>query len=377
MLRLARTSIGLAGVALNSWCFHMVAAKLLDAARDVSLMATSRRTDLEQGPRGPFGEKPLFNHATRRNAYRALSKNLASPRAFLIGAFILCTYTITSSHRATGAEGLESLVPHGRSAFGIRDPIDLSSATTLVIYDYQGLDDEDADNLRFFLALGVSPDDGNRYIVVAKEQLAQQQEGEEGSTSLDDSLLGPEQIPLPPFESLPPNVEIILRPNTPCRSAWGVLGWLIESNSIDPHGYKNFILVDSSVRGPFLPSHWPPLVHWSAALLARLQGSVHMAGATMTTDATQPGPQAPPQAQPRPQPRIRSGVVAFDQAALVAIRKDPDVLKCRDTVEDALWYNEAGASAAVLHSGLNLDCLMLRFQNKDWLDKSSWGWKER
>ena len=355
----------------------MVTDKLLDAARNVSLMATSRRTDLEQGSRS-FGEKPLLFNATRRNAYKAFSKNLSSPKAFLIGAFILCTYTITSSHRATGEDGLESLVPHGRSAFGIRDPIDLSTATTLVIYDYQGLDEEDADNLRFFLALGVSPDDGNRYMIVSNEQLVPQQQGEDGMIlPIDDSLLGPEQIPLPPFESLPPNVEIVLRPNVPCRSAGGVLGWLMESNSIDTNGYKNFILLDSSVRGPFLPSHWPPLVHWSASLLARLQGSVRMAGATISTDPTQPGPDAPPEAQPRPQPRIRSGVVAFDQAALAAIRKDPDVLKCRGNAEDALWYNEAGASAAVLYSGLNIDCLMLRFQNKDWLDKSSWGWKER
>ena len=64
-------------------------------------MATSRRTDLEQGARGPFGDKPLFNHATRRNAYKALSKNLSSPKAFLIGQLhfqqLVCYIIVTNT----------------------------------------------------------------------------------------------------------------------------------------------------------------------------------------------------------------------------------------------------------------------------------------
>lgn len=290
-------------------------------------------------------------------------------------------YIIISSHRATGPNGLDALLPRSRSSFGLEDSALLAGgrSSTLVIYDYQGLDEEDLDNLRYFLALGVNSDDGNRYIIIVQEKLLHvEDDDQDGDGAIEDEDLGlSEEIPLPPLEGLPSNVEIIARPNGPCRSSWGVLGWFLYADVLDMSVFQNFILVDSSVRGPFLPAHWPPVVHWSAALLPRLQGTVHMVGATILTDPTHPGPNAPVAALTRVQPRIRSGLVAFDHIALQAIQRDPDALKCRADVGDAAWFNEAGASAAVLHSGLNLDCLMLRYQNKDWLDKSSWGWKER
>jgi hypothetical protein len=340
-------------------------------------MATSRRSDLEHGSRAFSPDRPLFGTPTRRNAAKAFSRTFSSPQTFLIAAFLLCIYTLISSHRATGPEGLDALLPRSRSAFGLEDPALLTGPpSTLVIYDYQGLDEEDLDNLRFFLALGVAPDDGNRYIIIAQEKLLHEDEQDEDGALEDEALGLPEEYPLPPLEGLPSNIQIIPRPNEPCRSSWGVLGWLLYADVLDMSVFQNFILVDSSVRGPFLPAHWPPIVHWSAALLSRLHGTVHMVGATISTDPTHPGPGAPLAALTRVQPRVRSGVVAFDHIALQAIQTDPDALKCRAGVEDAAWFNEAGASAAVLHSGLNLDCLMLRYQNKDWLDKSSWGWKE-
>ncbi|KAL4524203.1 hypothetical protein Ndes2526B_g00222 [Nannochloris sp. 'desiccata'] len=278
----------------------------------------------------------------------------------------------------TGPNGLDALLPRSRSAFGLENPsLAGGPPSTLVIYDYQGLDEEDLDNLRFFLALGVTSDDGNRYVIIAQEKLLQEEDDQDEDGALEDEALGlPDEIPLPPLEGLPSNIEIVARPNEPCRSSWGVLGWLLYADVLDLSVFQNFILVDSSVRGPFLPAHWPPIVHWSTALLSRLQGTVHMVGATISTDPTHPGPGAPVAALTRVQPRVRSGLVAFDRVALQAIQTDPDALKCRADVEDAAWFNEAGTSAAVLHSGLNLDCLMLRYQNKDWLDKSSWGWKE-
>ena len=353
----------------------MVTEKILDA---VSLMATSRRSDLEHGARSFFRDGPLFRTPTRRHASKVISRTFTSPKAFVILAFMVCMYTLFSSHLAGGGpDSLDAFLPHGRSAFGLVDSAFLDSASTLVIYDYQGLDEEDMDNLRYFLAVGVSVGDGNRYLIVSQQQLSPTHidaDGVEIETEID---LPDDLWPLPPLVSLPSNVQIVMRPNEPCRSSWGVFGWIIDNGIIDISIFKSFVLVESSVRGPFLPAHWPPLVHWSTSLTTRLDGAVHMAGTTISTDPTQPGPAAPLAALPRPQPRLGSGLVAFDHVALEAIQKDPDALKCRATPEDARWFNEAGASAAVLHAGLNLDCLMLRFQNKDWLDKSSWGWKER
>lgn len=117
------------------------------------------------------------------------------------------------------------------------------------------------------------------------------------------------------------------------------------------------------------------MVHWSQALTARLQGGVHMVGATIATNPAPAGPLAPPGSKARPQPRLRDHLLAFDHAALGTLRSTSDVLQCYANQMDAAWYSEAGAAAALLKAGHNLDCLMLRYQGHDWRDRSLWGWK--
>jgi hypothetical protein len=67
--------------------------------------------------------------------------------------------------------------------------------------------------------------------------------------------------------------------------------------------------------------------------------------------------------------------VAFDRTALGVLLSDPDVLRCHAHPADAVWRSEAGAAAALLREGHNLDCLMLRYKGRDWSDRSMWGWK--
>ncbi len=38
---------------------------------------------------------------------------------------------------------------------------------------------------------------------------------------------------------------------------WGTVGWAIKEGHAQPHLYKYFIVMNSSVRGPFLPPYWP------------------------------------------------------------------------------------------------------------------------
>ena len=40
---------------------------------------------------------------------------------------------------------------------------------------------------------------------------------------------------------------------------------------------------------------------------------------------------------------------------------------------NTIYYSELGASAAVLDAGLNIGCLLARYQGVDWRDRANWG----
>ena len=66
------------------------------------------------------------------------------------------------------------------------------------------------------------------------------------------------QLHAPPF---PPFVRQLVKDGE-CYS-WGAFGWMLNSGKINVKKYTYFVLVDSSVRGPFIapyvPVRYPPL----------------------------------------------------------------------------------------------------------------------
>ena len=54
---------------------------------------------------------------------------------------------------------------------------------------------------------------------------------------------------------LPSNAKIVHR-FARCFD-WGTFGWAVTSGVQQTGGYRFFILMNSSARGPFLPSYWP------------------------------------------------------------------------------------------------------------------------
>jgi hypothetical protein len=37
----------------------------------------------------------------------------------------------------------------------------------------------------------------------------------------------------------------------------GTYGWLFRTQNVSVDAYRYFVFINSSVRGPFLPAHWP------------------------------------------------------------------------------------------------------------------------
>ena len=38
---------------------------------------------------------------------------------------------------------------------------------------------------------------------------------------------------------------------------WGTFGWALFNLNLDIKAYRHFIFLNTSIRGPFLPSYWP------------------------------------------------------------------------------------------------------------------------
>ena len=60
------------------------------------------------------------------------------------------------------------------------------------------------------------------------------------------------QLHAPPF---PPSVRQLVKDGE-CYS-WGAFGWMLNSGKVNVKKYTYFVLVDSSVRGPFIPPYVP------------------------------------------------------------------------------------------------------------------------
>lgn len=73
------------------------------------------------------------------------------------------------------------------------------------------------------------------------------------SVQWHDVSLGFIFLQLPDISNkIPSNAEVITHPNS-CYD-WGTIGWLLESGRVDTLKYKYFLFMNSSVRGPFIPT---------------------------------------------------------------------------------------------------------------------------
>ena len=175
--------------------------------------------------------------------------------------------------------------------------------------------------------------------------------------------------------------------------------------------YTHFIWLNSSVRGPFLPSYLRGTLHWSAPLLGKLGPGVKLVGATVNCGGAYGRPPAPhvqsylaatdhvglqvrvgrgtcarvglrwvgarhlrrarctstpaPDLHPRPpthppaNPRTTHRPTHAPRQVLL---ERGTVFRCWDTMEETVLNSEIGASQAILDAGFTFDCLMLRYQ---------------
>ena len=69
--------------------------------------------------------------------------------------------------------------------------------------------------------------------------------------------------------------------------------------------FKYLVLINSSVRGPFLPAYLPRGVHWTTILTAKLTADVKLVGSTINCGGAYTISEM--------QPHVQSYAVAMDQ----------------------------------------------------------------
>ena len=265
---------------------------------------------------------------------------------------------------------------------------------TLVLYVHSENDGQHLPNFLYFLDKAVRCWQDVDYLFVINRDDA------ESLNATDPSA--PWRQRLPP---LPPNAKYILHPNE-CMD-WGTAGWLLSlpdthPDHVDTSKYRYFFLLNSSVKGPFLPifleermdldgsvqcgeggqpidgTSPASLFSWPHIFLSRLSTSVKLVGCTISCEIDT---------------HVQSYLLAFDFVALQvlwqvdgrvkegtfpiaverdfgrwqtfkggirAVNKTGPAFTCPVDYASATRQGEVGASQAILSAGYNI-AVMERF----------------
>lgn len=143
-----------------------------------------------------------------------------------------------------------------------------------------------------------------------------------------------------------PNIRAIERENR-CFD----LGGYHEVLAAEPDllkKYSRFIMLNASLRGPFLPS-WADGVCWSDAYWRKLSARVRVVGMTYNCAKTYSVPVAP---------HVQSMILATDQAGMAILMEN---WKCFENLDDAVGHGEVPITAWIRDAGYDVYAMMAAF----------------
>lgn len=245
-----------------------------------------------------------------------------------------------------GSSRRQALELNGGTGFGRRRD------STLVIYVYNAADEEEERNFAFFLRYGIVEDGPTYRIIVTRGH-------------------GVKEFPRLP--SLPQNAQYLR--TEACPTTWGAIDAVMRVLPVADHKY--FVVVDSRMRGPFIPSYASPggVLHWTEAFTNKLTDKVKMVGPIISCEgAPEDGNAA---GDWRGNPYVSPHVWATDAEGWQLLANEPGVFRCHGSKWESRYHSDAGASLAMLKNGWTIDCLLTRYQGIDWTSTSSWQCNQR
>ncbi len=312
----------------------------------------------------------------------------------IVALLVSCSMATQPTHASTTG----SLLARSHPTITTTTQTTATTSRTLVAYVFAANDPEYETNLRYFLAHGVLADRCCDYAIILNREptqapLANLPPLPMGSTYIDHTnecydlyvlfLRGCYGRGYPPPTLYTQNI------------VRGTIGWAVAHGHLAPQRYQYILLLNSSVRGPFVPAYWPRKLHWSRAFTSRIQGDVKLVGPTINCESY-PSSDGKSMAH---NPHVQTYAVAMDQVCCVGgcvththantvppsrkntpktqmayqlLQRNGSVFTCQSTLQDTVYYAEFGASRVLLDAGYNIDSLMLRYQGVDWRNRSNW-----
>lgn len=205
------------------------------------------------------------------------------------------------------------------------------SNRTLVMYVYHESNEWYKDNLRFFIKVAMQDNDHDDvdYLLIIN----------------GESSLPLEVILATTAAQREGRVQLLRRPNT-CYDG-GSMGEVLRARSRLAESYRYYFLMNSSVRGPFLPRYFQAIfkaksaevgsgaLAWTSVLTSLLDDEVKLAGTTISCMG---------------QVHVQSMVLATDQLGL-GLLLNGGVLDCPTSLNEAIRIYELGATTTILDAG--------------------------
>lgn len=175
----------------------------------------------------------------------------------------------------------------------------------------------------------------------------------------------------PRLPALPDNAQY-LRTEL-CTNTWGAIDAVRGALPLAQHEY--IMVVDSTVRGPFLPPYMSDSLHWTEAFTSRITTTTKLVGSMISCEGAPAEGNAA--GQWRANPHVLSSAWATDSEGWRVLAAEPGVVRCHAKPWDARYHSNVGSSLAILNAGYSLDCLLTRYQGVDWTNTATWNCNQR
>jgi len=155
---------------------------------------------------------------------------------------------------------------------------------------------------------------------------------------------------------VPPYVKTLFRDNI----GYDFGGWsdaLLTNNLYK--NYDNFIFVNSSVMGPFLPQYYKS--KWTDVYINELQGNIKLVGSTINTIRN-----------PLNLSHVQSYIFAMDNITLQYLI-DCEIFSSTNyakTFNDAIWHKEVLMSRKIIENNWNISSLFSHYKGVDFTFKN-------
>uniref|UniRef100_A0A7S0YQK8 Uncharacterized protein n=1 Tax=Polytomella parva TaxID=51329 RepID=A0A7S0YQK8_9CHLO len=134
---------------------------------------------------------------------------------------------------------------------------------------------------------------------------------------------------------------------------------VLDRNMIPIGSFTYFFFIDSTVAGPFIPSHLASMVSWREVFTSRINHKVKMVGNAISCASSKPNSNVP---------HLYDNFFVTDSTGLAIIREGQAPL----SLQSGAAASCSSMSQFLFDAGYSIDSLLTRYQGINWQDKRNW-----